>query len=153
MSERAEKLEALLPKLLRRMYSDAEAETEELSDLSLSQLRILRAVLDCPHTAGEVVELLGYSPSGLSQLTQRLVTAGLLVKSKDPHDARIKHLELSPKGRMLMEQRRTSRVEIAEHVLARLDESEQNELIRLLEKVSRVAGIESWTSPIERITA
>ena len=151
MRDRAEKLESLLPKLLRRMFSDSES--QELSDLSLAQLRILRAVLDCPHTAGEVVELLGYSPSGLSQLTQRLVTAGLLVKSKDPHDARIKHLELSEKGRILMEERRSSRVEQAKSALVNLNEDEQQELIRLLEKMATMPDAETWSSPLERITA
>lgn len=151
MTERAQKLESLLPRVLRRMFSSSES--DELADLSLAQLRILRAVLDCPHTAGEVVELLGYSPSGLSQLTQRLVAAGLLIKSKDTHDARIKHLELTPKGRMLMEGRRESRVREAEQVLSGLNEVEQQELIRLLDKVAHAPGYESWLHPIERITA
>lgn len=133
------------------MFSSSES--DELADLSLAQLRILRAVLDCPHTAGEVVELLGYSPSGLSQLTQRLVAAGLLIKSKDTHDARIKHLELTPKGRMLMEGRRESRVREAEQVLSGLEDAEQQELIRILDKVARAPGAESWLHPIERITA
>ena len=150
MSDRARQLEAMLPKLLRRMFNGTE--TDEFAELSLAQVRILRAVLDSPHTAGEIVELLGYSPSALSQVTQRLVAAGLLVKSKDIHDARIKHLELSDKGRQLMESRREARVQQAELVLSRLDEEEQKELIRLLEKMSR-AGTESWTSPIERLTA
>jgi DNA-binding MarR family transcriptional regulator len=151
MTARAQQLESLLPRLLRRMFS--EADDQELNDLSLAQLRILRAVLDNPLTAGEVVELLGFSPSGLSQLTQKLVTAGLLVKSKDEHDARIKHLALTPKGRMLMERRRDSRVEQAKLVLTRLSEEEQMDLIRLLDKMSRTAGTESWVNPIERITA
>lgn len=151
MRERAEIVEALLPRLLRRMFNDIEA--DELTELSLAQMRIMRAVLDTPHTAGEIVELLGFSPSGLSQLTQRLVVAGLLVKSKDTQDARIKHLELTDKGRRLMETRRESRIKQAEIVLSRLEENEQKELIRLLEKMSKTAGTESWASPIERLTA
>ena len=151
MRERAEKMEAVLPKLMRRMFNAAE--DDELADLSLAQMRILRAVLDAPHTAGEIVELLGYSPSALSQLTQRLVNSGFLVKSKDPQDGRIKHLELTEKGRTLMERRRNARIEQAELALSRLDEAEQVELLRLLEKMSRSAGTESWTNPIERLTA
>ena len=151
MRERAARVEALLPRLLRRMFN--EPDEQELADLTLAQLRILRAVLDSPHTAGEIVELLGYSRSALSQLTQRLVSAGLLIKHKDAHDARIKHLELTEKGRTLMQRRRDLRIDQAEMVLARLDDSEQAELVRILEKMSRTAGTESWTSSIERLTA
>lgn len=150
-NERAKQLEALLPRLMRRMFSGTES--DELSELSLAQLRILRAVLDSPHTAGEIVELLGYSPSALSQLTQKLVSAGLLIKSKDPEDARVKHVELTAKGRRLMEDRRIARVGRAEAALRRLEEKEQQELIRLLDKMSRSAGSESWANPLERITA
>jgi len=149
--ERAKQLEALLPRLMRRMFSGTES--DELSELSIAQLRILRAVLDSPHTAGEIVELLGYSPSALSQLTQRLVTAGLLTKSKDPQDARVKHLELTNKGRKLMEERRTARIGQVNVALRHLEEDEQKELIRLLDKMSRFSGAESWINPLERITA
>jgi len=151
MIERARQLESVLPRLMRRMFANTEA--DELADLSLAQLRILRAVLDSPHTAGEIVELLGYSPSALSQLTQRLVNAGFLFKSKDSQDARIKHLELTDKGRRLMEARRAARIEQAQRTLATLTDEEQQELLRLLDKMSRGAGTESWTNPIERITA
>jgi DNA-binding MarR family transcriptional regulator len=149
--DRADKLEALLPPLLRRMFVDAGY--EELAELPLAQLRILRAVIDGPHTATEVAEMLGYSLSGLSQLSHRLVEAGLLVKTKDADDARVKHLALSPKGKALMEDRRRARVEQAERVLARLPEDEQVLLISLLEKLSRAADPEAWAVPLERITA
>jgi len=150
MNERAEQLESLLPGLLRRMFSGVD---ETLSELTLPQLRILRTLLDGPRTAGEVSDLLGFSASGLSQLTQRLVSAGLLAKTKDDHDARVKHLALTKRGRTLMEQRRSTRVVQAEMVLARLGENEQEEFIRLLEKMSSAAAKESWTTSLERITA
>ncbi len=151
MTDKAKQLEALLPRLLRRMFG--EAESDALSELSLAQMRILRALLESPHTAGEMVDQLGLSQSALSQLTQRLVTAGLLRKSKDEHDARIKHLELTPKGRQLMEERREARVKQAQQVLAQLEEPEQAELLRLLQKMSKAANKESWLNSIERLTA
>jgi DNA-binding MarR family transcriptional regulator len=148
---RAERLEAALPGLLRRMFN--EAEDGELSELPLAQLRILRTLLDFPRAASEVGDMLGYSPSGLSQITHRLIKAGLVVKTKDTHDARVKHLALSPKGRSLMESRRTARVEQAGLVLSRLTEDEQVEFLRLLDKMTIASQPESWTTPIERITA
>lgn len=151
IEERASKLEALLPPILRRLFVDSAY--EELLDLPLAQLRILRAVLDRSHTATEVADMLGYSLSGLSQLTQRLVAAGLLLKTRDPEDARVKHLALSPKGKILMEERRQARVKQAQRVLARLPDDEQAALIGLLEKLSRAADPEPWTVPLERITA
>ena len=151
IDDRAVKLEALLPQLLRRMFVDAGSEV--LLELPLAQLRILRAVLDGPKTATEVAEMLGYSLSGLSQLAQRLVTAGMLEKTRDPDDARVKHLALSPRGKMLMESRRLGRIEQAREVLNRLPEAEQEQLIDLLEKLAKSANQESWAVPLERITA
>lgn len=149
--DRAEVLEQVLPGLLRRMFSDASEQA--IAELTLPQLRILRTLLESPRTASEVADLLGFSASGLSQLAQKLESAGLIVKSKDEHDARIKHLALTKKGMSLMEKRRACRVEQAKSVLERLGDDEQEEFIRLLEKLSNAAAKDTWRTPVERITA
>lgn len=150
-ADRGEQLEALLPKLLRRMFADAG--DGELSHLSLPQLRILRLLLEGPRNAGEVADLLGISPSALSQLTHRLAQAGLLQKTKDEEDARIKRLSLTPKATVLMEARRTERAQRAQTVLSKLPECDQVKLVQLLEKLTSASSPESWTSPLERITS
>jgi DNA-binding MarR family transcriptional regulator len=149
--ERAERLEAVLPSLLRGMFHDTSE--EGIAELTLPQLRILRTLLESPRTASEVADLLGFSASGLSQLAQRLESAGLIVKSKDEQDARVKHLALSKKGKTLMERRRAYRVQQAESVLSRLGDEEQEMFLSLLEKLSAEAANKSWKTPLERITA
>ena len=74
------------------------------SGLSFSQVNTLMRLhfgreADVSNIAGQ----LGVSNAAASQLVDRLVQAGLIVRKEDPQDRRIKRLELTPAGHELAE--------------------------------------------------
>lgn len=73
--------------------------------LSLTQLNTLIRLY---HTEAcgisEVGEHLGITNAATSQMIQRLVEQGLLVRTEDAHDRRVKQVALTPAGRALIEQ-------------------------------------------------
>lgn len=73
--------------------------------LSLTQLNTLMRLY---HTGAcgisEVGEHLGITNAATSQMIQRLVEQGLLVRTEDASDRRVKQVALTPSGRALIEQ-------------------------------------------------
>jgi DNA-binding MarR family transcriptional regulator len=53
---------------------------------------------------GDVGSHLGITTAAASQLVDKLVQQGLLVRTEAEHDRRVKHLALTEKGRALMEE-------------------------------------------------
>ena len=72
--------------------------------LSFSQIGVLMRLLH--HTSSDLGGIsgeLGISNAAASQAVEELVQQGLLTRSEDPSDRRIRQLALTPKGRELIE--------------------------------------------------
>jgi DNA-binding MarR family transcriptional regulator len=130
--QRAANLEDLLPKILRSL---TEISTDPLADISLSQLRVLRIISECGGTPTAISQDLGLTVSAVTQIANRLERRGLIARSDDPVDRRIKHLALSDSGRELMKRRREMRTRRAAAILCRLPEGRQDELLRSLNEL------------------
>ena len=82
---------------------------------------------------GSLAHCLGYDPSSITGLADRLESRGLVERQVDPNDRRIKRLAISPTGRALLDDvhdRLRHRLPVA----LRLDDAEQQALVRLLHK-------------------
>ncbi len=102
--ESSDRIVALIREL-RQLVIESPAAWTDL-DLTMAQLRALSIVrLQEPMTVGALSSAIGMSlPSG-SALSDRLVRSGLLVRRDDPVDRRRVLLELSDRGRTLLERR------------------------------------------------
>jgi DNA-binding MarR family transcriptional regulator len=70
---------------------------------------VLRVVEDAPGiSSGQLAEYLHLHPSTLTGVLQRLDQRKLLRRKKDPRDARRMQLELTPAGRKVLKNKRTS---------------------------------------------
>jgi DNA-binding MarR family transcriptional regulator len=130
------------------------------SGLSASQLNTLMRLYyhggatDVSHIGTSM----GITNAASSQLVDRLVTQGLLVRTEDLYDRRVKQVALSTKGRELIEQGIEARLKWMEELTTALTAEEQaaiiqaltllNQAARKLDPQSECAGQVEETAPI-----
>ncbi|MGV3613969.1 MAG: MarR family winged helix-turn-helix transcriptional regulator [Fimbriimonas sp.] len=129
----AERLEELVPRLMRVLLPSAEA--DPLAALPIGQLRLMRALGNGARIAAEVGAELGTSPSALSQMVHRLEEAGLLKREECAEDKRHKTLRLTEAGACRMAERRRLRAERAQAMLTRISEAERHAFLEVLERM------------------
>jgi DNA-binding MarR family transcriptional regulator len=88
----------------------------------------------------DVAEALGISQSTATTACKRLEAAGLITRTRSEADERVVEVSLTDLGRDTVEGWRRRRREAVVELLAPLDESERDELQRLLEKLLINAG-------------
>ncbi len=106
--------------------------------LTSSQSEVIRYMLhhrEEPLTAGELMGQLGLSQSTIAGILMRLERKGLLARQADDKDARRSRIYLTEKG-LAMDQALIQLAALTEEVLLDgLDDAEQAELNRLLQRV------------------
>jgi DNA-binding MarR family transcriptional regulator len=75
------------------------------------------------------------SSGAMTNRLDRLEASGLVARKPDPNDRRGLIIELTPKGRSLVDQAISARLQEANEAVAPLSESERHELTRLLRKL------------------
>lgn len=143
--EDAARLEALLPAAMTVLFRPDEE--DPLRHHSVGQVRLLRALLPGSRAATDLSQVLGLSPSSLTQMAGRLIRAGLLAKELDSQDRRVRRLSLTTAGRDLMEGRQTMRARAAARVLQHVDSARLHELIAFLEEIRDIAVEQSLALP------
>jgi len=81
----------------------------------------------------------GITNAASSQLVDRLVNQGLLVRTEDAHDRRMKQVALSVKGRELIEQGIEARLKWMEELTTALTAEEQAAIIQALTLLNQAA--------------
>lgn len=116
------------------------------SDLSLSQVNALFRLYH--HGSGPVNELanyLGITTAAVSQLLDPLFDAGLVLRSENPDDRRMKLIALTEKGKLLVEKSMNTRHAWLSELSQVLSDSEKAELlpaIKLLNQRTQTLKVE-----------
>ena len=108
--------------------------------LTMSQVRFLQVLSQQrarPLRASEIATALTVHPATITYMTDRLMGLGLVRRFVDRRDHRVKHVELTDKGRIVLR---------GEHVIAdgvlgvinQADPSELNSAARALERVTNI---------------
>jgi DNA-binding MarR family transcriptional regulator len=90
-------------------------------------------------------EGLDITPAAASQLVDKLVQAGLLIRAEDPHDRRARQLALTEAGRELIERGVAERYRWVDDVAKGLSEAEQSQVsaaLAVLARAASAAGLE-----------
>src|SRR5580658_1807408 len=114
--DRAIKLEALVPRLIRSIFQHDE--DSQWIELPVGQIRVMRLLYAGPSTPSEISAQLSLSVSAITQVANRLEALGLIERSEDCDDRRVRHLRLSARGHALMFRRHTGRVHRAQVALS-----------------------------------
>jgi DNA-binding MarR family transcriptional regulator len=110
------------------------------SGLSASQLNtLMRLYYSGGSDVGEIGTNLGITNAASSQLVDRLVNLGLLERTEDPHDRRVKQIALTPKGRGLIEQGIEARLCWMEELTTALNPEQQVAIIQTLTLLTKAA--------------
>ena len=131
--EDAARLEGLVPRAMSVLFRPTE--DDPLRHHSVGQVRLMRALLGGKKTATDLSQTLGLSPSSLTQMASRMISAGLVSKELDPNDRRVRMLSLTPAGRLTMVNRQAMRARSAARVLDKLDPQKFHLLVELLEEI------------------
>lgn len=78
-----------------------------------------------PRTLGEMASAERVRPPTMSRLVSEMERAGLVRRSRDPHDARVVRVDMSAKGRDLLARGRKLRIAELERRLAALTPAER----------------------------
>ena len=117
--------------------------------LSMPQLSILLQL----HFRGvcgmsEVSEKFEITPAAASQLVDKLVQNGLIRREEDPHDRRAKCLDLTEKGRDLLQRNFDERYRWVDELAEKLTPEERAKVKEALEIMTRAAQ-ELETEPMQ----
>ena len=87
----------------------------------------------------EISERFEVTPAAASQLVDKLVQSGFIVREEDPKDRRAKMLNLTDKGRDLVQQGIEERYRWMDQLSGRLTEAERVQVSEALDILTRVA--------------
>jgi MarR family transcriptional regulator, organic hydroperoxide resistance regulator len=86
---------------------------------------------------GELARRIGVEVPTLTRMSQRMESAGLLVRTSDPHDRRLVRIALTDRGWKLRDTLPARLDRVAATGLRGLSDSEAEQLISLLQRVAR----------------
>ncbi|MDQ3849500.1 MAG: MarR family transcriptional regulator [Actinomycetota bacterium] len=107
---------------------------EEL-DLSLTQVKLLHALIDDEATVKELSERLGLSLAGTSRAVDALVGRGLIDRQEDPDDRRMKRVRVTQDARAALVRLDEARLAGLEAFTATLPTSQRRRLIAALRPI------------------
>lgn len=145
-----EKIFALPGHLIRRAYQHAWGVFIEFTkDLNFTpvQYSVLSVVSEFPSIdASRISEILTIDRATIGNVIQRLEARGLLMRIPDPSDARAKNLFITPDGQEITKKISKRMPDIRRKTLTGLDETEQEELIKLLSKLVEIDQVKGNTA-------
>jgi DNA-binding MarR family transcriptional regulator len=114
----------------------------EVEDIVTSpQLRVLVLIHSRgPQNLGGVAAELGVHPSNATRTCDRLVVAGLVRRREDPADRRYVRLELTPKGKGLVDTVLEHRRQAIAEVISRMPAGRRPALVAAMEAFAAAAG-------------
>jgi DNA-binding MarR family transcriptional regulator len=106
-------------------------------DISFSQMKALHHLHEEPTSVSvkQLGETLGLSLAAMSRAAEELVQRGLVNRTEDPDDRRIKRLCLTDQGRTLVQKMRELRMAGFEQFVATLTPKQQTQLVKALEPI------------------
>jgi len=89
-----------------------------------------------PLSQRQLIELLGADKSAMTRTMDELERAGLVERSREPHDRRTYAIVLTDAGRRRHQQAEHAAIRAGEHIFARLTPGEHRDLHNLLRKLT-----------------
>ena len=130
----AEALVASLMSVVRDMLIVDDA----ASELPLRQVRVCMILSSGPHSMSSLSRELGVSLSAITQIADRLESAGLVTRVAEGSDRRVRRLQLTPRARKIMQRRHRIKVERAQGALRQMGPQERKRVMKSLAVLQQV---------------
>jgi len=113
----------------------------EQNGMRITQYGLLRAIdgLEEPFIT-EIGQVLGIDQTTVTRNVEKLASSGLVICTHAPEDSRKKLVQLTPLGAESLEKAQPCWEKAQQHMVAGLGDDDVQQLLRLLAKVSRIAG-------------
>ncbi len=132
-------LKELVEVMMRRSMRAFFAYAKE-NNISMSQFGALGHIARGASGVSDIGDDLGISSAAASQMLERLVQQGLILRSEDPHDRRVKQIVLTEKGTELLHGSWQARQSWLEDLVVLLSPEEQAQITAslaiLIDKIS-----------------
>jgi DNA-binding MarR family transcriptional regulator len=120
----------------------ARAAREQADGLTLSQYHLLLAVADCPMArCGDLADQVGASAPTVTRMLSNLEDAGIIRRERSAEDRRGVHVELTEKGRRLLEAKRLVVNTKREALYATLTPTERRQAERLFRRFAEAIEV------------
>ena len=120
-----------------RMLKDEMRYTSDIAHLSIQQIQTLSFLRQKENAQmSEIAEYFHIELPSATSLLNKLVALQLVKRQADEKDRRMVRIVLTDAGRDMLKKAMEEKVTHIEHMLSFLTESEQQELLRLLEKLN-----------------
>lgn len=90
-----------------------------------------------PQKASTLAARMDITPGAITSLSDKLISSGYAVRTRDADDRRVVYLEITDQGRELLRQFRVETKSIMEHFFKGISEEDIHHLIRIYEQVLR----------------
>lgn len=117
-------------------------ETFDISDAQFNLLNLLAQAKE-PTSQRELAEQLLTDKSAVTGLVDRMERKDLIRRKAAPHDRRVYHIELTPKGLALWKKVRPIYLKEVEQLFAKIPQSQRDALLKQLGSVKEYAR-QSW---------
>jgi DNA-binding MarR family transcriptional regulator len=132
MQEQAKTIAALLPMIMRQLFT---GEDDPTADLPLAQLRVCGILQNGSRSMSSLSRELGVSLSALTQIADRLERADLVHRVPEANDRRIRCLQLTQAGEETMQRHKKHRAEHVLNAIEQIPPEERAEVQSALEKL------------------
>jgi DNA-binding MarR family transcriptional regulator len=116
---------------MRRSMSNFISYTKE-KNLSMSQIGALFHIFRGKSSVSDIGDFLGVTNAASSQMLERLVQQGLILRREDPNDRRVKQIILTDQGRKIIQESIAARQGWLENLAQTLSDSEREQVIAAL---------------------
>ena len=131
LGDQAAQLTDLLPRLLRAIF--ALDPNDPTMDLPVAQLRVCSILCEGRRTISALAGEMSISVSAVTQIADRLESAGIVERLSGVQDRRTRNLRLTARGSELLRIRRDRRVRRAGDVLSELTPTERMRALKTLQ--------------------
>src|SRR5439155_1646371 len=138
---RVRTVEAILDRFVEgvfRLMLEHHQKQVVVMDLTLTQAQALRLLRSSGLPTSRLATALGISAPAVTQLTNRLVRKRLIERRSTEGDRRWVNIELTEKGRLVMDGFRQRRNDVFGEALSRLNDADQTQAIEVLSKLTAV---------------
>lgn len=131
--------------LFRRVVSRiflAPSGSRPLNEMTGAQMRILHFLdLEGPQRMSDIARLVGVSLPAATITVEKLVEAKLVKRTPDPKDRRVVRIELTSKGRRIVQQMNKVHEKRFGEILAKLSPAERKELIGSFQRIHELLSL------------
>jgi len=144
----AEAIESMMPRLARRLFTVYP--NDPAGELPNAQLRMCSFLQHGPSAITVIADELSISVSAATQLADRLEKTGIVERTSDTSDRRIRLVSLTEHGTQVMRTRRDMRRSQVRRALTRLTPDDYSNIVESLTKLLAAAGEEHHEEDYDR---